>query len=111
VGHRTVRSVQRGRAGAHEPDAPTHRVFTPGPTSAEWPEPPYPAAFFLNLSVLACTLRHFLAMPERNWLQARRAAAQDSTRPTDRLAVTTVFAGALLVIIIALVQAVLHALA
>jgi hypothetical protein len=36
-------------------------------------------------------------MPERSWLEARRAAAQDSTRPTDRLALVSVLAGALLI--------------
>ena len=36
-------------------------------------------------------------MPERSWLDARRAAAQDSTRPTDRLALVSVLLGALLI--------------
>jgi hypothetical protein len=48
-------------------------------------------------------------MPERNWLEARRAAAQDSTRPTDRLALASVLVGALLVLIVLLVRAVLNA--
>jgi hypothetical protein len=35
-------------------------------------------------------------MPERSWLDTRRTAAQDSTRPTDRLALLSVLLGALL---------------
>jgi hypothetical protein len=36
-------------------------------------------------------------MRDRTWLEARRASAQDSTRPTDRLALVSVLAGALLI--------------
>jgi hypothetical protein len=46
-------------------------------------------------------------MRDRTWLEARRSAAQDSTRSTDRLAIATVLAAAALVMLILVVRGLL----